>query len=245
MRGLDRSQPEDAEHREAVLRAGAHRRRRWRGCLEHAVQHRSRASSDEPGSASVPLSSVTSQGRGPTLPYASVSRPSAPHRAGERDRCQVVAAPPGPPDVRRPDRPVDQRQLDRGDELALAQRRDARADEPVVDRDAPRARPVRRRRPRAPYTSSAGAVSAAGDALQMLPARVARFRICTDPTTSAASASAANRVRIVASSAMSVITVPRPDRPAGRPRAGSRARAPVPASRRPPSRHRSSGRGGE
>ena len=44
----------------------------------------------------------------------------------------------------------------------------------------------------------------------MLPARVARFRICTDPTTSAASASAANRVRIVASSAMSVITVPAP-----------------------------------
>ena len=53
-------------------------------------------------------------------------------------------------------------------------------------------------------------MSAAGDALQMLPASVARFRICTDPTTSAASASAANRVRIVASSAMSVITVPAP-----------------------------------
>ena len=52
-------------------------------------------------------------------------------------------------------------------------------------------------------------MSAAGDALQMLPASVARFRICTDPTTSA-SASAANRVRIVASSAMSVITVPAP-----------------------------------
>ena len=43
---------------------------------------------------------------------------------------------------------------------------------------------------RAPKTSRAGAVSAAGEALQMLPASVARFRIWTDPTTAAASASA-------------------------------------------------------
>ena len=33
-------------------------------------------------------------------------------------------------------------------------------------------------------------MSAAGDALQMLPASVARFRIWTDPTTAAASARA-------------------------------------------------------
>ena len=43
---------------------------------------------------------------------------------------------------------------------------------------------------RASKTSSAGSVSAAGDALQMLPGSVARLRIWTDPTTAAASASA-------------------------------------------------------
>ena len=43
----------------------------------------------------------------------------------------------------------------------------------------------------APWTSSAGAVSAAGEALHRFPTSVARFRIWTEPTTAAASASAA------------------------------------------------------
>ncbi len=49
-------------------------------------------------------------------------------------------------------------------------------------------------------------MSAAGDALQMLPARVARLRICTEPTTVAASASAVNRRRTRSSAATSVMT---------------------------------------
>ncbi len=59
----------------------------------------------------------------------------------------------------------------------------------------------------APYTSRGGTVSAAGEALQMLPARVARLRICTDPTTTAASARARKCRCTRPSSTMSVMTV--------------------------------------
>ena len=62
----------------------------------------------------------------------------------------------------------------------------------------------------APYASSGGAVSAAGEALQMLPARVARLRIWTEPTTAAASASAGKCGGRRASAAMSVMTVSAP-----------------------------------
>ena len=90
--------------------------------------------------------------------------------AGQRDRRQVVPAPARPPHVDGPARPVGHRQLDR--------RRPARrgasvvtpgADEEVVERDPPRARPGRPRRPRRRRRAAPGAVSAAGDALQMLP----------------------------------------------------------------------------
>ena len=53
-------------------------------------------------------------------------------------------------------------------------------------------------------------MSAAGDALQMLPASVARFRIWTEPTTAAASASAGKCRRTSGSAATSVITVVAP-----------------------------------
>ena len=62
----------------------------------------------------------------------------------------------------------------------------------------------------APWTRSAGAVSAAGDALHRFPASVARFRICTEPTTAAASASAATSRRITGCAAISVIVVVAP-----------------------------------
>ena len=63
---------------------------------------------------------------------------------------------------------------------------------------------------RAPNTSRAGTVSAAGEALQMFPASVARFRIWTAPTTAAASASAWWSRRIRSSATMSVITASAP-----------------------------------
>jgi len=53
-------------------------------------------------------------------------------------------------------------------------------------------------------------VSAAGEALQTLPARVARFRIWTDPTTAAASARAGKWRRTRSSATRSVITVVAP-----------------------------------
>ncbi len=55
-------------------------------------------------------------------------------------------------------------------------------------------------------------MSAAGDALPMFPASVARLRIWTDPTTAAPSARARKSRRIRGSSVMSVITVRAPIR---------------------------------
>ena len=62
----------------------------------------------------------------------------------------------------------------------------------------------------APWTRSAGTVSAAGDALHTLPASVARLRICTEPTTAAASAKAGACRRTSGSAATSVMTVVAP-----------------------------------
>ena len=53
-------------------------------------------------------------------------------------------------------------------------------------------------------------MSAAGDALTRLPASVARFRIWTEPTTAAASASAATSRRMTGWAAISVIVVVAP-----------------------------------
>ncbi len=60
----------------------------------------------------------------------------------------------------------------------------------------------------APCTSNTGAVSAAGDALQMFPASVARLRICTDPTDVAAS-TRAGKCRWMRSSAMMSVSTAR------------------------------------
>ena len=53
-------------------------------------------------------------------------------------------------------------------------------------------------------------MSAAGDALHTLPASVARLRICTEPTTAAASARAGACRRTSGSAATSVMTVVAP-----------------------------------
>ena len=57
--------------------------------------------------------------------------------ARERHRRQVVAAPPRPPQVHGPARPVRHRQLDRLDELVRRERRDPGPDEEVGERDPP------------------------------------------------------------------------------------------------------------
>ena len=95
-------QPEDAEHRQPVLRARAHRAWRRAGAgeqrLEHAPPWRA---SRRSGSASTPVSSTTRTGRGPTLPYASRVDAVAVDGAGQRHRREVVTAPPRPPQVDR------------------------------------------------------------------------------------------------------------------------------------------------
>jgi hypothetical protein len=62
----------------------------------------------------------------------------------------------------------------------------------------------------APWMRSAGTVSAAGEALQTLPARVARFRIWVEPTTAAASARAWKSRPMRGSAPIAVITVRAP-----------------------------------
>jgi hypothetical protein len=103
---------------------------------------------------------------------------------GHGHRREVVAAPPRPPLMRARDPRRRDRQLHGRDELPAGERRD-----PERTKNASSAI---RRSPSgpdattvAPWTSSAGAVSAAGEALQRFPASVARFRICTEPTTAA------------------------------------------------------------
>ena len=69
-----------------------------------AASRRVLPSSGAAGSARTPVSSTTSSGRGPRLPYASRVTPSGVDRARQRDRGEVVAASASPPDVDRPAR---------------------------------------------------------------------------------------------------------------------------------------------
>ncbi len=89
------------------------------------------------GSARTPVSSTTRSGRGPRLPYPIRVTPSRGDGAGQGDRRQVVAASPRPPHVDGAGRVGRTRQLDRGDQLAGRERRDAGPDEDLVDRDRP------------------------------------------------------------------------------------------------------------
>ena len=135
------------------------------------------------------------------------STPASSTATAERDRGQVVAAAPRPPDVygppsaapgagarsRSPARPR------RGWSPRSARRTRRRG------RGASRAA---RRRPAPPRRRGAAArCPPPGEALQRLPTSVARLRIWTDPTTAAASASAGKWRRTRSSSATSVITV--------------------------------------
>ena len=210
MRGLDRSQPEHAEHREAVFGAGPHRRRRRCGSRRTARPARPVA----PPRTSPGRQACRSRRSRATAAARHSRRPAVTGTSGRTAQASVTDARSWPRRrVRRtcvaPTGPSTS-----GNSIAVT----SSPSRNVVTPERTNQSSIGMRRvpagpattTSAPYTSRAGAVSAAGDALQMLPASVARFRICTDPTTSAASASAANRVRIVASSAMSVITVPAP-----------------------------------
>ncbi len=64
----------------------------------------------------------------------------------------------------------------------------------------------------APCTSSAGAVSLAGEALQMFPTMVARLRIATEPTSAAACTRAGYHAATVGSATRSAIVTVRPIR---------------------------------
>src|SRR5215218_1221314 len=174
-----------------------------------ASRSRSRTSSGVAGSPSPPLSSMRSTGRGPREPNASRTTPSAstPHAT-------VTEA-----------RSCPRRRVRRSWALAI---RDGPAGSSTAATSSPGASVVTpertkksssaiRRVPSGPATTttarctrSAGAVSAAGDALHRLPASVARFRIWTEPTTAAASASAARSRRITGCAAISVIVVVAP-----------------------------------
>ena len=97
----DRAPAEDPEHRQPVLGARAHRRGRRRGAGEQPVEHVSPGTSSvASGSARTPLSSTDQQGPRPDAAVGEARDPVPPDRAGQGDRGQVVAAPPGPPDVR-------------------------------------------------------------------------------------------------------------------------------------------------
>src|SRR5512140_921347 len=167
------------------------------------------APSAAPGSASTPLSSITRMGRGPTLPYAMRVTPAAstpqqsvtdarswPRRRVRRTWVAPIA------------------RSGSGSSIAVTSSPRAR----VVTPDRTKNPSIGMRRvpagptatTRAPWTRSAGAVSAAGEALHTFPARVARLRIWTDPTTAAASARAGYWLRMRSSATMSVITVPAP-----------------------------------
>ena len=193
MRGLDRSQPEHPEHREAVFGAGAHRRRRrCRGC-EQPVK---RAPAAPPRTSRGRRACRSSRSRA-TVAVRRSRTPSVAGAPGRTAQASVTDARSWPRRrVRRtcvaPTGPSTS-----GSSIAVT----SSPSRNVVTPERTNQSSIGMRRvpsgpattTSAPYTSRAGAVSAAGDALQMLPASVARFRICTDPTTSAASASAANR----------------------------------------------------
>ncbi len=147
------------------------------------------ASSVAVGSASVPVSSTARTGRGPTLPYetrvvplSSIATASVTDaRSWPRRRVRRAWTDPRAP-------------VGRG--ISIASTSSPRASVVTPERTKKSSSGMTRRPPcptamtRAPKTSSAGAVSAAGEALQMFPASVARFRIWTEPTYAAASASA-------------------------------------------------------
>ena len=119
---------EHAQHREAVLGAGAHRARRRAG-RRRSIRSRTAAfaSSGAAGSARTPLSSMTSTRPRADAAVGDPRHAGVVHAAGQGHRGEVVAAPPGPPHVRGARRAGRERQLDGGDELAARERRHARS----------------------------------------------------------------------------------------------------------------------
>ena len=185
-RSEDRALGEYAERREPVLAAAPDVGDRG-GDRQQLVQRRGPSAASSARSTG-PGDSVRS-GRGPTAPIPSTSPPSGPTPAATltvarstprrrvsrrkaepepgagRGRSIRVTSSPGPHSVRRGPR------KNSSSDAVRSPSRDAMVT-------------------RAPCTSSGGAVSAAGEALHEFATRLARLRMATDPTVSAASTSA-------------------------------------------------------
>ena len=209
-RRRQRAPPEHPEHREPVLGTGAHRAGGRAGIREDRLEDRPLASPGAPGSARTPVASTRSSGLGPDTAVGDAHGPGRVHAAGEGHRREVVAAPPGPPLVGAGDPVRGQRDLERRHQLARGEGRHAGPDEEVVERDPARSRPGPR--PRRPPRGRAAPAPCPPRATRCTccPARVARLRIWTEPTTAAASASAARSRRITGCAAISVIVVVAP-----------------------------------
>src|SRR5687768_13443459 len=131
------------------------------------------------GSPSIPLSSRATNGRGPTAPNASSASPDGFTR---QHKFTVARSTPRLRVRRAKADPVGSDGIGRSTDSTISPGRMTVRPGPLKKSASGTVRAPRALTTLTParYTSSAGAVSAAGDALQILPASVARLRICTD-----------------------------------------------------------------
>ena len=129
------------------------------------------------------------------------------HHAADRQRAEVQATAARQAHERRADGPVEAK-IDGGHDLVAAEHRPARPGEELLQRHQALAGDAAREDDRAVGEQGRSCVGS-GRRVQMLPASVARLRICTEPTTLAASTSAGNICR-TCSLAMRSVIVQRP-----------------------------------